>query len=41
MGWSNKWQFTFNIEKYRVMNFGYNNSCHEYTMGGAKLMITE
>ena len=38
---SNKWQMQFNIEKCKVMHFGYNNPCLEYTMGGAKLTITE
>ena len=25
--WSNKWQMQFNIEKCKVMHFGYNNPC--------------
>ena len=41
MDWSNKWQMQFNIEKCKVMHFGYNNPCLEYTMGGEKLMMTE
>ena len=32
---------TCNIEKCKVMHFGYNNLCLEYTMGGEKLMMTE
>ena len=30
----------FNIEKCKVMHFGYNIPCLEYTMGGEKLMMT-
>ena len=41
MVWSNKWQMQFNVEKCKVMYFGYNNPCLEYTMGGEKLMMTE
>ena len=41
MDWSNKWQMQFNIEKCKVMHFGYKNPCLEYTMGGEKLMMTE
>ena len=41
MDWSNKWQMQFNIEKCKVMHFGYNNQCQENTMGGEKLMMTE
>ena len=41
MDWSNKWQMQFNKEKCKVMHFGYNNQCLEYTMGGEKLMMTE
>ena len=41
MDWSNKWQMQFNIEKCKVMHFGYNNPCLEYTMEGEKLMLTE
>ena len=35
------WQTLFIIEKCKVMYFGYNNPCLEYTMGGEKLMMTE
>ena len=38
MDWSNKWQMQFNVEKCKVMHFGYNNPCLEYTMGGEKWM---
>ena len=31
----------FNVEKCKVMHFGYNNPCLEYTMGREKLMMTE
>ena len=41
MDWSNKWQMQFNIEKCKVMHFGYNNPCVEYTIGGERFMITE
>ena len=41
MDWSNRWQMQFNIEKCKVMHFGYNNPCLEYTMGEEKLMMTE
>ena len=34
LDWSNKWQMQFNIEKCKVMHFGYNNPCLEYTIGG-------
>ena len=40
LGWSNKWQMHFKIEKYKVMQFGYNNQCLEYIMGGSKLTMT-
>ena len=29
------------IEKCKVMHFGYNNPCLEYTMGGAELTVTK
>ena len=38
---SNKWKMQFNIEKCKVMHFGYNNPFLEYTMGGSKLTMTE
>ena len=41
LDWSNKWQMQFNLEKCKVMHFGYNNPCLEYTIGGAKLMVTK
>ena len=41
LDWSNKWHVQFNIEKCKVRHFGYNNPCHEYTMGGSKLTMTE
>ena len=41
MDGSNKWLMQFTIEKCKVMHFGYNNPCLEYTMGGEKLMMTE
>ena len=41
LDWSNTWQMQFNIEKCKVMHFGYNNPCLEYTMEGAKLTMTE
>ena len=31
----------FKLEKCKVMHFGYNNPCLEYTMGEAKLMVTK
>ena len=39
--WSNKWQIEIHIEKCKVMHFGYSNPNLEYTMGGARLMMTE
>ena len=41
LDWSNKWQMQFNLEKCKVMHFGYNNPCLEYTMGEAKLTVTK
>ena len=41
LDWSNKWQMQFNFEKCKVMHFGYNNPCLEYTMGEAKLTVTK
>ena len=41
LDWSNKWQMQFNLEKCKVMHFGYNNLCLEYTMGGAKMTVTK
>ena len=37
LDWSNKWQMQFNLEKCKVMHFGYNNPCLEYTMGSKDL----
>ena len=39
--WSNKWQMQFNIEKCKMMHFGYNNPCLEYKMGRSKLTMIE
>ena len=41
LDWSNKWQMQFNIEKCKVMQFGYNNPCLDYTMVGSKLTMTK
>ena len=41
MDWSNKWQMKFNIEKCKVIHFGYKNICPEYTIRGEKLMMIE
>ena len=41
LDWLNKWKIQFNIEKCKVMHVGYNSLCSEFTMGGAKVMITE
>ena len=41
MDWSNKWKMQLNIEKCKVMHFGYNNPCCEYTMGGEKLKMSD
>ena len=41
LDWSNKWQMQFNLEKCKVMHFGYNNPCLEYTMGKAKSTVTK
>ena len=35
LDWSNKCQMQCNIEKCKVIHFGYNNPRLEYTMGGA------
>ena len=37
---SNKWPMQFNIETCKVMHFGRDYPCREYTMGVAKLMMT-
>ena len=41
LDWSNKWQMQFNLEKCKVMHFGYNNPCLEHTMGEAKLTVAK
>ena len=41
LDWSNKWLMQFNLEKCKVMHFGCNNPCLEYTMGEAKLTVTK
>ena len=35
--WSNDWQMLFNVEKCKVVNIGYNNTCHGYSLRGSKL----
>ena len=41
LDWSNQWHMQSNIDKCKVMYIGYNNTCLEYTMGGAKWMMTQ
>jgi len=38
ISWSKEWQMLFNIDKCRVMHFGYNNPKALYHMDGIQLM---
>ena len=35
--WSKEWQMLFNVEKCKVMHFGYNNPRVNYEMDGINL----
>jgi len=35
--WSKEWQMLFNVEKCKVMHFGYNSACVNYEMDGIDL----
>ena len=37
MEWSEEWQMKFNINKCKVMPYGFNNPSYEYLMNDAKL----
>ena len=41
MEWSEEWQMKFNVNKYKVMYFGYNNPSYEYSMNDEVLIDTE
>lgn len=38
--WSDTWKTKFNKEKCEVMQFGANNSCYDYQIGGHTLAKT-
>ena len=35
--WSTDWQMLFNVDKCKVMQMGYNNTCPEYFLNGTKM----
>ena len=39
VSWSKEWQMLFNIDKCKVMHFGYNNPCLDYDMDGLQLQV--
>ena len=41
MEWSEEWQIKFNVNKCKVMHFGYNNPSYEYSMNDEVLIDTE
>ena len=41
MEWSEEWQMMFNVNKCKVMHFGYNNPSYEYSMNDEVLIDTE
>ena len=41
MEWSEAWQMKFNVNKYKVMHYGFNNQSYEYLMNGEVLIDTE
>jgi hypothetical protein len=36
--WSADWLTLFNVDKFKVMHFGYNNSKRKYEMSGKELV---
>ena len=41
MEWSEEWQMKFNVNKCKVMHFGYNNPSKEYSMNDEVFIDTE
>ena len=41
MEWSEEWQMKFNINKCKVMHYGFNNPSYEYLMNDEVLIDTE
>ena len=41
MEWSEAWQMKFNVNKCKVMHYGFNNPSYEYLMNGEVLTDTE
>ena len=39
--WSEDWQMNFNVNKCKVMNFGYNNKKMTYNIAGEELESTD
>ena len=35
--WAKLWQMQFNVDKYKMMHFGFNNTRHSYTMNNKEL----
>ena len=41
MEWSEAWQMKFNVNKCKVMHYGFNNPSYEYLMNDEVLIDTE
>lgn len=41
LAWTDQWQILFNADKCKVIHFGKDNPCHEYTMNGNVLESTD
>ena len=41
MEWSETWQMKFNVNKFKVMHYGFNNPSYEYSMNDEVLIDTE
>ena len=39
--WANKWQMSFNVDKYSVMHIGHNNLHSNYNMSNQHLLTTD
>ena len=39
--WANKWQMSFNVDKYSVMHIGHNNMQSNYNMYNQQLPTTD
>ena len=37
--WSIDWQMLFNLDKCKIMHFGYNNPMHTFLLGGQILEL--